>query len=346
MKPFNQINLKILKEMKKIMIAFALLASVFACQKPIAVPDAQEATGLIELSIVRSDIDTKAAYTTVLDDEKAEKKVAVLVFNKATGRLEASKDIPTSASGCTFNVKTGEKIIYAVINGPSLANVTSEGELNTLVDDLSAGNIGTAGLTMIGKKEATVQVGTVATSVSIEVSRLVSRIVVKGITHDLPAQYNSIRLESVFLANAYSKSTLGGTTFDMVNINGYQDAGKNQAIGKGGTQGLCSAYMFKTIGKDIIKGAQDDTHYILYAQPNDTDTYTKLMLYISYGGDLSGYYPIILDKKLKANTTYTVSLVLKNTPVPDPDDVFQTGSASVTITVKDWQTGDEYTSSL
>lgn len=66
------------------------------------------------------------------------------------------------------------------------------------------------------------------------------------------------------------------------------------------------------------------------------------MLYVTYGGNLSGYYPVELNKKLKANTTYTISLTLKNVPVPDPDDNFEVGSSSITITVKDWTTGDEY----
>ena len=329
--------------MRKISIILASLACIYACEKPLSGPAAPESVmGELNVSIERSDIDTKASYTTVLDEEKVEKRVSVLVFNKSNKRLDAYKEISSSSANCTMSIPTGEKVIYVVINGPSLSSITSESELNAIVDDFSSTSIAANGLTMMGKNEATVSVGTSAT-VPVIVNRLASRIVLQGITNNIPAQYGKIRLESVFLANAYSKCTIGGVSSDMVNMDGFEDGiAKTKPIGKNGNTGLCPSYLYKSIGSDLLVGSNNSAPYILYAHPNSSATYTKLMLYVTYGGNLSGYYPVELNKKLKANTTYTISLTLKNVPVPDPDDNFEVGSSSITITVKDWTTGDEY----
>lgn len=327
--------------MKRILIFAAAAMTLLACQKnnPVNVP--AEDTGMLSISLTQGDAVTKAAYTNVLDEEKAEKKVSVLVFSKRNNRLDAYKEIASTSAECKFRLTTGEKIVYAVVNGPSLASVTSIDELKAVVDNLASTTIAANGLTMIGTTNATVSLASEAT-VEVAVNRLVSRVVINKIENNLPAQYGKIRVESVFLANAYSKSTLGGTPSEMVNVDGYADAAKTSPIGKNGTQGLCAAYLFKTVGQDILVGSSLDTPYILYAQPNSTDVLTKFLIYVTYGGDLSGYYPIPLKNKLEANTTYTLSVKLNNPPVPNPDDPFELNGLNVTIKVNNWTTGDEY----
>lgn len=335
--------------MKRLIIPFLALAAIAACQKtPQATPAENNEFGYLSVSLSQERPVTKADPTPATDEEKAEKKVSVYVFNKRNGRLDAYKDIATSGTECKFKLTTGEKTVYALINGANLQGretVTSITELESLIDDISTGTIAVNGLTMFGSTNVTVTMASEATA-AVTVNRLVSRVVVNRIVNNLPAQYGKMKFECAYLANAYSKSTLKGVTSDMVNPDGYADAAKTKEIGKAGEQGSCAPYMFRTIGQEVLVGNAMSTPVSLYCQPNPSDTYTTLLLYVTYGGDLSGYYPIKLSKKLAANTTYSLDITCNNPPVYKPDDPFDVNGLNVTITVSDWTTGEQYTVEL
>lgn len=332
--------------MKRLIIPFLALAAVAACQKaPQTNSEEINEFGYLTVSLSQEKPITKADPTPATDDEKAEKKVSVYVFNKRNGRLDAYKDIVSTAAECKFKLTTGEKKVYALINGanlPGRETVTSITELEALVDDISTGTIATNGLTMIGSADVTVTMASEATA-AVTVSRLVSRVVINRIVNNLPAQYGKMKFECAYLGNAYSKSTLKGESSVMVNPDGYADAGKTKMIGKAGEQGSCAPYMFKTIGQEVLVGNAMSTPVSLYCQPNPSDTYTTLLIYVTYGGDLDGYYPIKLSKKLLANTTYSLDITCNNPPVSKPDEEFQVNGLNVTITVSDWTTGEQYT---
>lgn len=331
--------------MKKIFFsAAALLALVCSCNKQEPIPSTdQNSYGELVIS-VQQEVSTKTKavtdYVTVLDDEKAEKSVTVMVFDAASGALNVSKTLAATTEELTINVPTGEKTVYAVVNGPDLSGVSTVDQLLAVTDDLASSSIAADGFTMLGTANCTVAKETPA-SASITVSRLVSRVVLKNVTNSLPAAYGHMTIDAVYLGNANTVQTFAGVASVPVNIDGYADAAKAQPIGKNDVTGACPEYLYRAVGTDVNVGDSYTTVQHMYCQPNATDEYTTMYILTTIG-DNQYYYKVELDKKLSANYTYSVEANIFNLGTDNPDDELEKGSLSVNITVADWVAGDNY----
>ena len=331
--------------MKNIFIsAAALLVLACSCNKQEPVPSpVDDVFGELVVN-VKQEVSavTKATtdYVAVLDNEKAEKTVTVLVFDTASGALNVSKKLGASTENCSITVPVGKKTVYAVVNGPDLSSVTTVQQLLALKDNLAATSIATNGFTMLGTADCTVAKGTSVTA-SITVKRLVSRVVLKELTNSLPAAYGHMTINAVYLGNANSVQTLAGAASVPVNVSGYADAAKTQPIGKNGVTGACSEYLYRGVKADVNVGKSYTTVQHMYCQPNTTDKYTTMYILTTIGQN-QYYYKVPLDKKLSANYTYSVDVNILNLGTQNPDDELEKGSLAVKITVADWVPGDDY----
>lgn len=332
--------------MKKIAFLFSAAAAV-ACSE--LVPESgneifySDEGGKITITIDREASPTKAMpdYTETTSDEEIINNVAVFVFDKATGTLNASCELETLDEGCTMTVTAGEKIVYAVVNGPDLSHVTKVSELERTEDDLSATDISTNGLVMVGREDCIVAAGQTATPV-VTVKRLVARVVLLAVKCSLPSQYKSMRVNSVYLGDANSIQSFGGTVSGKVNVDGYEDAEKTRPIGQNDVLGACSGYMFRTATKLIDVGNTDWTRRHLYCQPSDDESVTCMYMIVTIDGT-PYYYRVPLVNGLKSNSTYSVEVEIANIgSLLPPDTDMQKGEISATVEVAGWDVGDKY----
>lgn len=97
-------------------------------------------------------------------------------------------------------------------------------DINALIDDLSVSTMSDAGLTLVGSEECDVVAGDTPTSVTVTVRWLVSRVVLRNVTCNIPAQYGEMTLDCVYLGNANSTQKFSGETGGKKNVDGYSDA--------------------------------------------------------------------------------------------------------------------------
>lgn len=341
-------HLKI-KKMKKLPMLCAVVC-VLACsqqEKSEVLHDGSDLKGSLVVSVSHKCDVTKSGtgYTEVLDVEKEEKKVSVFVFDKATGVLNASKNIGNTAEECEFSIPVGEKTVWAVVNGPELSGVVSMEEFEKVVDDLSLSSLQQDGLAMIGSEDCIVEAGATVTPV-IVVSRMVSRVVLRNVVCRVPEQYGKLRIDCVYLGNAFTRQTFAGDVSGKVNVEGYNDQEAPAPIGKDGIIGSCPEYLYASVGTDVNVSETAGINRALYCHPNDTPEYTDLFI-IATVGERQYYYKVPLNQGLEMNTSYTVDVVIMNLgeaepPVHDHDK----GRVEAVITVADWVTGDDYSAEI
>lgn len=283
---------------------------------------------------------TETSYVSVLEEEKAEHKVEIFVFDRSTDRLAASRTVSSVLEKCTFSMPVGPKSVYVVVNGPDMRKVRNLGQFNQVLDDLSGTSLSDDGLVMVGYADCTVTPGAVARPLVV-VKRLVARVVVQKISCSIPSQYDKMRVDCVFLGNAYSKQTLSGTVSEMCNKDGYAGA-KENPIGKNGVKGACEEYFFRNVNSEITVGSSSLSKHHLYCQPNSTDTHTCLYLLVTIG-DTQYYYRVPLHNKLRANATCSVEIDIINLGASlPPDNDIQKGEIIADVKIDGWAAGDDY----
>ena len=326
---------------------FLAVAACVACNYDVCEvsgdEQASKGQGDLEVTIEHESLKTKALtdYTMPLLEENAVKSTAVFVFDKATGNLNAYKKITKSGEECVFSVTTGEKVVCAVLNVESIGAVTTLEEFDKLVDDLSGTDIVNDGLVMVGRQNCVVRNGETSEP-TVTVKRMVARVVLTKVTNNVPPQYGDIVVNCVYLGNANTVQTYGGTPSVSVNPDGYAGKDKTQPIGKDGVTGACPAYMYREIGGTVSTGAEITTKYHLYCQPTDEKVVTCMYLLVTIGGS-QYYYRVPLKNGLEANKTYSVELEIVNLgSVTPPDGDIQKGEIMPIVTVSGWNAGDSY----
>ncbi len=335
-----------MRNFKNLMVVSAVLAFV-GCAKTedVKIGDDKAAGGVgnLTVSVCAEEPKTRAVvdYQKASSEESAVFKVDVMVFDAQTQRLEQSASATTLAQECSFELPVGQKVVYALVNGPDVTRVQNISQLLALSEDLSARTIGQHGFAMLGSQECMVEAGKVAEP-EILVKRLVSRIELRNVKCDVAAQYGGMTIECAFLGNAYSVGELSGVVSSMVNVGGYADSQKINPIGLNGIKGACPEYMYRDINSQLATGASLTDPTFMYCCPNASGEYTSLYLLATIGGE-KYYYRVPFDKGLVGNTTYIVDAVITNLGAPlPPDGVTQKGEIVATITIADWEIGDSY----
>lgn len=282
-----------------------------------------------------------ADYQRLLTEESAVHKVNVLVFDRQSERLEQSATMTSLSEECTFDLPVGEKLVYAIVNGPDLSRVQNVDELLALTTDLSLVNISQHGFAMSGSQVCQVSSDIVAKP-EIVVRRQVARVELRSVKCNVAAQYGGMTVDCAFLANAYSVQTLSGGVSSMVNIGGYADQQKLNPIGLNGIEGSCPEHMYRDLDVMLALNESLSDPVYMYCQPNAGAEYTCMYLLATIGGE-KYYYRVPFDKGMEANTSYIVDAVITNLGAHlPPDGDIQKGEIQATITIEDWTVGDQY----
>lgn len=355
--------------MKKILLflAAASLAGMAACNKSGAPAESvlpvDQAEGLITFSLAPSDgevPETRAvtAYTTAQTYETKVNKVQILIFN-SDGKLAGYKDNGTELTG-SISTTAGTKTVWAVINGPSLASISTLSALQSTALDLSANSTAAnTGFVMAGSSSCNVT-GSGSVPCNVSVSRLVSRVALVQVANALPPVYGALKVERIFLSNVVGNQNLAGnaTASTWYNKDGRADeTTRNTAhIIDGSTyKASCEALTYKSVSQTINNGSSYDPGALLfYTFPNSStvaptgfsSTFSAKRSVLTVVATVDGkiqYYPVVLDNAvLERNKTYTVGLTITGAGSDDPDKPVDKGSITVNLTVAGWVAGATY----
>jgi len=228
-----------------------------------------------------------------------------------------------SSSGsltATVSCTAGTRDIWAVVNAPALASVSTKTQLLATVSDLAAE---ISNFQMIGSKSETLRKDG---NVRITVNRLAARVVLKGIKNALAnaAQAASFKVLSVYLTNVAGDVDLGHSSSYTVskwyNRRGYQSANN------------LGSFTYDTVNKAIASGDSDTEAHYFYSMPNANATavggpWTPRAARLVIKAEIAGVvydYPITLPA-LESNKSYEISLVTITRP-GNPDDGNEPGS--------------------
>lgn len=300
---------------------------------------------------IKASSQTKA--TGVVGDETDEAKVnslQVLVFRgdalDAYGTIANSKSISVS---CT----AGDRVVYALVNGQDMQAVQTKTEFLAKVSALSDNSL--TSFEMLGVKDVTLPQ---TSTVSIDVDRIASRVVVKKISNNLTSP--ALQALEFGVDDIYVTNVAGDCMFSRIvgsNASAEQTAYAptvwyNKMKYESGN---CIAdFHHDAPAATIAYAGNNSTAHYFYAYPNPSEAEasaaedfvnagewsarrTKLVLKCHIGED-TYYYPIILPV-LENNKSYEINDLIITRPGSDSEDK-PVSFADVTfeITVKPWTT--------
>ena len=255
---------------------------------------------------------TKSTSITA-DDEAEVKLLQVYVFRgdalDAYAKVANSKEITVS---CT----AGDREIYALVNDIERPNVKTKTELLALTSSLT--NTAEKGFAMIGSVSKTLPQ---ANTVTIDVNRLASRVIIKKITRaftsaGLAAQ--DLKVEKIWIQNVATDFNLGLTAAPTAWIN------------KMSLDEDPYALVADNVGSTIDNNAAYDTQHTFFCYPNPTTDdssdatwcarHTRLVVQVKLGASDTYYYPITLPV-LQYNKSYEIENLTLTRPGSDNPDV-------------------------
>ena len=236
---------------------------------------------------------TRATGVTYENESKVG-NLQVYVFNE--GRLEDYRDAG-AAMTAQLTATSGQRTVWALVNAPSLNNITTESELKAKVSQLSDNK--TDGFVMSGYTTQELKDGG---TVPVTVKRIVARVSVNKISTDF--QYalaqESMTIEDIYLINVAADNNYAGdgTPTAWVNQLGHKDNGYDK-------------FLFDAIGVTVNNTKPYTKEHVFYPYPNPTvnDTYesswaprhTLLVVEVTFENK-KGYYPVVLPA-LERNKT-------------------------------------------
>lgn len=348
----------------KLIIVCACLASILAgCAKEAVIASDNEQMCELVLDVHVPDVRmTKAsAYTTAQDYETSVNSVQVLVFNKVSGLLEKYYDAGTSLSGINLTSTIGEKTVWAVVNGPDLKDIQTLVNLRNTAISLGVHNslTKTVGMVMTGSKDVTLS--STSTTCTVDVSRLVSRVVLGSVKNSLPKAYGDITLVSAMLTNVVGNQNIEGSADALEWYNRYGRADENPQVQSHMIDGskykaTCPDLTYKAINATVTSATPHapDTPYFFYTMPNSSanapsafsTTFTAQRTVLVVKAQFSAqmyYYPVVLDSAaLERNKTYYVKMDITGPGSYDPNTPVKKGDCTTSVVVADWLSGTDY----
>lgn len=342
--------------MKRIANSLLLLicAAFPACTDDTAEPD----YGTIEFSIVPGE-GTRSSDTSPFEDECTISDLQVLVFGE-DGSIDSYMDLGTGTDG-TISVRTGNKTVYAVANGPSLAGCLTETELKNTDIGLEEWNRHDRGFIMSGSAACPVTKDRVS-QCPVSVTRHVSRVVLRSVTNSIPAAYGNIVINGIMLTNAVAGQNLNGDMPETIWANrmGRQDeepmVAEHIINGTSFPAGHSGCTMLLPEGLDIPAGSGREMAARLYCFPNSTASdrsgfstsftarYTRLVISAVVNGKQC-YYPVSLPD-LRRNTTYDVAMTIRHAGSDDPEEEVSPAYAEIGITAGEWTSAPDIIENL
>jgi len=306
----------------------------------------------VQLSVgIVSGTQTKA--TGVKGDDTDEAKVnslQVLVFRGDA--LDAYGTIDNSTS-ITVSCTAGDRVVYALVNGQDMKDVQTKTDFLAQVSALSNNSL--TSYEMLGVKDVTLPQ---TSSVSIDVNRIASRIVIKKITNNLtsPAlQALEFGVDEIYITNAAGDckfSRIVGVAQDSTQTAYDPTVWYNKMEYE--SSNCIADFHHDAPGYKIAYEASKDTSHFFYAYPNPAEAKTSAAADFITGGEWSArrtklvlkchigpdtyYYPIILPV-LENNKSYEINELKITRPGSDSEDApVSFADATFEVKVIDWTT--------
>ena len=306
---------------KKIFYALMGLLVLSACNKnQMKVEYPQQEVEYCSLTVaVNTGLEVKStgAADVVNANEKAVKSLQVFVFREDF--LDAYAKV--SASTLSLTCTAGSRKVYAVVNAPDLSSISSLNALENTIVDLASNNPNA--LVMSGAKDVTLPQ---SEPVSVDVSRLVSRIVLKKINRVFESSSLGalkFTVKNIYVSDVAGTIKLSGST----SISKWYNSGKSSEL---------PTLLFDSVNADIANNASYQTPHYFYVMPNDnTSKTTKLVIEASLGTE-TFYYPLELPA-IERNKSYEFQNVKVLRPGSDnPDTPVESSDISFSVNVADW----------
>jgi hypothetical protein len=324
---------------KKILIIAALALTVCACQKESQCKSCNENKPVEVTVSIRGTAMSKSTGNTSANESKVN-SLQILAFD-ADGRIESYRSVENEMS-VTLLATSGEKTVWAVVNAPSLEEVTTIDSLGSAVTDLVDNCLDS--FIMTGSVTEDLTDGAM---IAITVRRVVARVSVAKITTAFPS------------TSEYEGKTLKLTGMCLLNVSG----SVNYALeGEPASwynklrheDGDVDTFLYDALDQTLENNASYETEHAWYPYPNNVSTSVKslaeeergvwsprrsiLCIEVEFDG-ATGYYPVELPV-IERNKTYIIEeVVITREPGDKPYDPIDTGAATVTITVHDWELG-------
>ena len=265
---------------------------------------------------------TTGEASTVSANEAKVNSLQVLVFRGDFLDAYGTANASSVSVSCTAGTRT----IYAVVNGPNLSAVTSLSALESTMVDLSSNS--TSSFVMVGSTSATLP-GT--GSVSIPVSRMVSRIVLKKISRNFTAaslQSLSFKVDSIYVVNAAG------------NFNYKLNASPSKWYNEGKDKGEVTALLRDAPGVLIANNSSYSTPHYFYVMPNSAASKTTRLVIVATLGTQKYYYPVDMPA-LQYNKSYEITgVTIKRGGSDNPNTPVTSSDISFSVSVNGWTTND------
>lgn len=272
-----------------------------------------------------------ATKSTTVTDEEQEDVFMLQVFVFRGEQLDAYAKA-SSATEVTLSCTKGEREIYALVNDIDRSTISTKSALLACVSDFTAPF--TRGFAMIGSKTETLPS---ASTITIDVNRLNSRIVLKSISNKLTSTALAaldFTVEEIFILNAPMDINLGLTnaptlwkhkhTMDVL-YTSYDAEISEKTIEHNETWNAVS-HTFFCYPNPTVDDSQSD---------NWCARHTRLVVKVRIG-TTSYYYPITLPV-LQNNKSYEISNFTITRPGSDhPDKPVSFQDCTFDINVKPW----------
>ena len=266
----------------------------------------------------------------------------VLVFRNGGGADQGVLDAyyhSTTSSSIEVSCTAGEKVVWAVVNAPSLADVSSLSEFcatsTALSDNVSDNSLN---LIMTGCYEDEIDFQT--SSIDIDVYRKVAKVMVGRIDMVMTAahyQSQTMHLNSMYLINVPTVSKLGQAYTPVA----------NDYINRGAfSTTACDRLVKENIDEDFDEGAYCvSTELYSYPNPSEgndtalspwTARRTRLVIECTIGGSVY-YYPIDLPA-LESNVCYEITNVRITRPGSvNPSEPVVPGDVFFDLNIMPWE---------
>jgi hypothetical protein len=343
-----------------LLLSASLLGAVLSCEKstplsplPAVSPTVENVggTGILHVT-VGTEGATKASLTGL--DEKAVRSLQVFVFNAESGKRETDKFV--SGNSLTITAPVGNKHVWAIVNHSRFADMPTETDLKNTVTDLSDNYDATNGINLIMAGEKDVEVTRSSIQVSVNVTRLASRIVLTKVTRQFADTYLSgctFTIKDMYLKNVAGHTNFSlnkknnNTDWDIIDPTLWYNKMRDE-----NTSAVIPLLCDHDLNISCEEGVAKEIKRVWYTYPNPTSDdnngatwsarHTRLVIHAEvtgYGNSaIQSYYTFTLPV-LKRNCSYEISditftMLGKNND--DDDSVTDTGTASITLNVVDW----------
>lgn len=324
-------------------------------------PAVMPSPGSVVVDVVDAESLSTRAYTDVLYYEKSVRSVQILVFDQ-DGVVDGYVSVASQLTGIEVTCTCGSRSVWAVVNGPDLSSVSSESQLRDFQVPLDCNGASVSkGMVMTGRADAAVGLSSPA-SVTVEVSRLVSRVALVKVVNALPSGYGAMTVRSVMLTNVVGMQDIAADApaSGWLNQAGrVADAASASDIIDGSSRkASCEDLTYRAVGESVAVGASyvPSSPVPLYAYPNATVTdmfgwvspFTARKTRIVVTAEIMGtvcYYVVTLDS-LERNKAYDLALTVSRLGSDDPDEVVGKGAVTADITVADWIPGSSYVETI